>query len=116
MTFVASHVVNEYGAPAWTDADAASGSAPPLDPGLPLQLLESWGEWARVRCDGSVCEWKRADDEFEGANVMQWCMRRAEGAPRKPDRQRVGAGSTPTPTTQRTSRRTRHSPPSGTPT
>ncbi len=57
MIFVASHVVNGYGAPAWTEADAASASAPPLDPGLPVQVLESWGEWARVRCENGWETW-----------------------------------------------------------
>jgi hypothetical protein len=57
VSFPATHVVGPEGAAAWVAADAEAESAPRLHARLPVQVLEVWGDWAKVRCENGWETW-----------------------------------------------------------
>ncbi|OEJ97563.1 SH3 domain-containing protein [Streptomyces thermolilacinus] len=54
--FRPSHVVPRHGMPAW-DTPGTARPTVPLDPFLPVQLLERMGDWARVLCSNGWSAW-----------------------------------------------------------
>ena len=52
-----THMVPQAGLPAWTDADASTTPAAHLDPGLEVQVLTRWGDWAYIRCSNNWSAW-----------------------------------------------------------
>ena len=54
--WVPTHRVPAQGMPAWTSPDPASASTP-LDPGLPVQVVEGWGDWSRIVCSNGWGAW-----------------------------------------------------------
>ncbi|MFJ9904636.1 hypothetical protein ACIRVK_17365 [Streptomyces sp. NPDC101152] len=54
--FGPTHVVPRCGMPAWEAPDPARPTVP-LDPLLPVQLVERRGEWARVLCANGWSAW-----------------------------------------------------------
>ncbi|CAL9341451.1 hypothetical protein [Streptomyces sp. enrichment culture] len=54
--FRPTHVVPRYGMPAWETPGSARPTVP-LDPFLPVQLLERTGDWARVLCSNGWSAW-----------------------------------------------------------
>jgi hypothetical protein len=52
-----THRVPYDGLPAWTDADASTAPAATLDPGLEVQVLTRWGDWAYIRCANNWSAW-----------------------------------------------------------
>lgn len=54
--FRATHVVPAAGMSTWAEpGDAQPG--PSLDPGLNVQQLETWGDWAHITCDNGWTAW-----------------------------------------------------------
>ncbi|WP_225825435.1 hypothetical protein [Streptomyces naphthomycinicus] len=54
--FRPTHVVPRRGMPAWEAPDPARPTVP-LDPLLPVQLLERRGDWGRIRCANGWSAW-----------------------------------------------------------
>ncbi|MFJ8696293.1 SH3 domain-containing protein [Streptomyces roseolilacinus] len=54
--FRPTHVVPRHGMPAWETPGTARPTVP-LDPFLPVQLLERMGDWARVLCSNGWSAW-----------------------------------------------------------
>lgn len=54
--FWPTHVVPQHGMPAWEEPDPARSTVP-LDPLLPVQLVERRGDWAHVRCSNGWSAW-----------------------------------------------------------
>ncbi|MCP9960076.1 hypothetical protein [Streptomyces sudanensis] len=54
--FRPTHVVPRHGAPAWETPGTARPTVP-LDPFLPVRLLERTGDWARVLCSNGWSAW-----------------------------------------------------------
>jgi len=54
--FAPTHVVPRSGTPAW-EAPDVSRPTEPLDPLLPVQLLERRGDWARILCVNGWSAW-----------------------------------------------------------
>ncbi|NBE56117.1 hypothetical protein [Streptomyces boluensis] len=54
--FRPTHVVPQHGMPAWEDPDPARPTAP-LDPLLPVQLVERRGDWGQIRCANGWSAW-----------------------------------------------------------
>ncbi|MEU9173520.1 hypothetical protein AB0D34_38110 [Streptomyces sp. NPDC048420] len=54
--FRPTHVVPGFGMPAWEIPDPARPTVP-LDPLLPVQLVERRGDWAYVRCANGWSAW-----------------------------------------------------------
>ncbi|MFJ3234370.1 hypothetical protein [Streptomyces sp. NPDC086787] len=54
--FRPTHVVPSYGMPAWDTPDPARPTVP-LDPLLPVQLVERQGDWGRIRCANGWSAW-----------------------------------------------------------
>ncbi|CAL9336261.1 hypothetical protein [Streptomyces sp. enrichment culture] len=54
--FRPTHVVPRHGMPAW-DTPGTARPTVPLDPFLPVQLLERMGDWARVLCSNGWSAW-----------------------------------------------------------
>ncbi|MFB7507361.1 hypothetical protein [Streptomyces broussonetiae] len=54
--FRPTHVVPPRGMPAWEAPDPARPTVP-LDPLLPVQLLERRGDWGRIRCANGWSAW-----------------------------------------------------------
>jgi hypothetical protein len=54
--FRPTHVVPQHGMPAW-DAPDPSRSTVPLDPLLPVQLVERRGDWGHVVCANGWSAW-----------------------------------------------------------
>ncbi|MFE9452827.1 hypothetical protein [Streptomyces sp. NPDC006739] len=54
--FRPTHVVPPSGLPAWADPDPGRPTAP-LDPLLPVQLMERRGDWGHVRCANGWDAW-----------------------------------------------------------
>jgi hypothetical protein len=54
--FAPTHVVPQRGMPAWEAPDPARPTVP-LDPLLPVQLLERRGDWAQVLCSNGWAAW-----------------------------------------------------------
>lgn len=52
-----SHVVPPGGMPAWTRPDPSEPPVATLDPGLPLQVVETLGEWARIVASNGWSAW-----------------------------------------------------------
>ncbi|HEY8059689.1 MAG TPA: protein kinase [Acidimicrobiales bacterium] len=55
--FVVTHVVPRKGLPAWTTPDPTYPAVASLDPGLGVQLVAWWGEWAHIRCHNGWEAW-----------------------------------------------------------
>jgi hypothetical protein len=79
VTFSQTHVVEELGASAWTEADLASPEAPPLDPGLAVEVIATWGDWAHVRCENG---WETWTDGRRLAPIAATPATPSRGAPR----------------------------------
>ena len=56
-SFQATHVVPAKGLPAWATPDPTHPAVATLDPGLGVQLMTWWGEWAHVRCSNGWEAW-----------------------------------------------------------
>ncbi|MFE0516067.1 hypothetical protein [Streptomyces sp. NPDC058964] len=54
--FRPTHVVPPYGMPAWETPDPARPTVP-LDPLLPVQLVERRGDWGHIRCANGWSAW-----------------------------------------------------------
>ncbi|KOV96590.1 hypothetical protein [Streptomyces sp. NRRL B-3648] len=54
--FRPTHVVPPRGLPAWEDPDPARPTVP-LDPLLPVQLVERRGDWGYIRCANGWAAW-----------------------------------------------------------
>ncbi|MDQ0963989.1 hypothetical protein QFZ66_007867 [Streptomyces sp. B4I13] len=54
--FSPTHVVPQHGMPAWEEPDPARPTLP-LDPLLPVRLLERRGDWGRVLCSNGWSAW-----------------------------------------------------------
>ncbi|MEV4441937.1 hypothetical protein AB0K09_23600, partial [Streptomyces sp. NPDC049577] len=54
--FAPTHVVPGHGLPTWAAPDAATPTEP-LDPLLPVQLLDRRGDWGRVLCSNGWSAW-----------------------------------------------------------
>ncbi|MDI3417797.1 hypothetical protein [Streptomyces luteolus] len=54
--FLPSHVVPPDGMPTWSAPDAARPTVP-LDPLLPVQVVERRGDWARALCSNGWSAW-----------------------------------------------------------
>jgi hypothetical protein len=54
--FRPTHVVPQHGMPAWEAPDPARPTVP-LDPLLPVQLVERLGDWGRVLCANGWSAW-----------------------------------------------------------
>ncbi|MEV6114453.1 hypothetical protein AB0L59_18530 [Streptomyces sp. NPDC052109] len=54
--FRPTHVVPRRGMPAWEDPDPARPTVP-LDPLLPVELLERRGDWGHIRCSNGWGAW-----------------------------------------------------------
>ncbi|RPF30756.1 hypothetical protein [Streptomyces sp. TLI_185] len=54
--FRPTHVVPQHGMPAWEDPDPAHPTVP-LDPLLPVQLVERRGDWGHVLCANGWSAW-----------------------------------------------------------
>ncbi|MEU3634443.1 hypothetical protein, partial [Streptomyces fradiae] len=54
--FLPTHVVPGHGMPAWESPGTARPTVP-LDPLLPVRLLERLGDWARVLCSNGWSAW-----------------------------------------------------------
>ncbi len=57
MTFQPTHKSPAAGLEAYADHDAAAGSVARLEPNLPVQVGERWGEWARITCSNGWQAW-----------------------------------------------------------
>jgi hypothetical protein len=57
MVFQATHQVGGQGAPTWATPDAAAALGPRLDPWLRVQVIQTWGAWARIRCENGWEAW-----------------------------------------------------------
>ncbi len=55
--FSVTHVVPKKGLPAWATPDPTYPPAARLDPGLGIQLVTWWGEWAHIRCSNGWEAW-----------------------------------------------------------
>ena len=55
--FSVTHVVPRKGLPAWATPDPTYPPAARLDPGLGVQLVTWWGEWAHIRCSNGWEAW-----------------------------------------------------------
>ncbi|MEU7299398.1 hypothetical protein AB0D42_28385 [Streptomyces sp. NPDC048304] len=54
--FRPTHVVPRHGMPAWEAPDPARPTVP-LDPLLPVELVERRGDWGHVRCSNGWAAW-----------------------------------------------------------
>ncbi|WP_415953213.1 hypothetical protein [Streptomyces sp. KLOTTS4A1] len=54
--FRPTHVIPQDGLPSWEEPDASHPSEP-LDPLLPVRLVERRGDWARVECANGWATW-----------------------------------------------------------
>jgi hypothetical protein len=57
VTFAPTHTVGAVGAVAWPEPDATGPEAPPLEAGVRVEVLERWGDFARVRCENGWETW-----------------------------------------------------------
>ncbi len=48
-----THVVPDGGLPTFVEHDTAQSAGADLVAGLPVQVVETWGDWARVRCENT---------------------------------------------------------------
>ena len=55
--FSVTHVVPRKGLPAWQTPDPTYPPVARLDPGLGVQLVTWWGEWAHIRCSNGWEAW-----------------------------------------------------------
>jgi serine/threonine-protein kinase PknK len=55
--FAVTHVVPRKGLPAWSTPDPTYPAVASLDPGLGVQLVGWWGEWAHIRCSNGWEAW-----------------------------------------------------------
>ncbi len=51
------HRIPPEGAAAYTEPDASTPPAAWLDPDLPVEVVERWGDWAMVRCSNDWTAW-----------------------------------------------------------
>jgi hypothetical protein len=56
-SFLPTHTVPVGGLPAWAAPDATQAPAATLDAGLPVQLAEQQGGWARIICENTWSAW-----------------------------------------------------------
>ncbi len=56
-SFYVTHVVPRKGLPAWATPDPTYPAVARLDPGLGIQLVTWWGEWAHIRCSNGWEAW-----------------------------------------------------------
>jgi serine/threonine protein kinase len=56
-SFQVTHLVPKKGLPAWATPDPTYPAVARLDPGLGIQLLTWWGEWAHIRCSNGWEAW-----------------------------------------------------------
>jgi serine/threonine protein kinase len=56
-SFQVTHVVPRRGLPAWATPDPTMPAVATLDPGLGVQLVTWWGEWAHIRCSNGWQAW-----------------------------------------------------------
>jgi hypothetical protein len=52
-----THTIGEGGAASWATPDVNTPEAARLDPWLPVQVVQVWGDWARVRCENGWETW-----------------------------------------------------------
>jgi hypothetical protein len=57
MAFQVTHVAGRNGAPTWPSPDPNAPPGPRLDPGVPVQGIESRGDWWLVRCENGWEAW-----------------------------------------------------------
>jgi hypothetical protein len=55
--FPFTHAVPARGMPAWATPDPTFPAVATLDPWLPVQVVEWWGEWAHIRCSNGWEAW-----------------------------------------------------------
>jgi hypothetical protein len=55
--FSVTHLVPRKGLPAWATPDPTYPAVARLDPGLGIQLVTWWGEWAHIRCSNGWEAW-----------------------------------------------------------
>ncbi len=55
--YTQTHVVPTEGLPAWNQPDGSGPPAASLDPGLDVQVTESRGAWAHIRCSNGWEAW-----------------------------------------------------------
>ena len=55
--FSVTHVVPGRACPRWATPDPTYPPAARLDPGLGVQLVTWWGEWAHIRCSNGWEAW-----------------------------------------------------------
>jgi hypothetical protein len=69
--FAPTHRVADAGMPTWPSPDASSAPGPRLDPALPVQLLEEYGNWARIACSNGWEAWVDGRRLLPTASEMQ---------------------------------------------
>jgi hypothetical protein len=52
-----SHTVPDEGLPAYDQPDADTEAAAQLDPGLEVEVVETWGDWSLARCSNGWSAW-----------------------------------------------------------
>jgi len=62
--WVPTHRTPPAGALTWTQPAAGAPDAPPLEAGLPVQLIRAQGDWAEVRCADGLLVW------VDGRNLL----------------------------------------------
>ena len=55
--FARDHTAPGQGLPAWVTPDPGQAPAAVLDPWLPVQVVQWWGEWAHIRCSNGWEAW-----------------------------------------------------------
>jgi serine/threonine protein kinase len=55
--FNVTHLVPQRGLPAWSTPDPTHPAVATLDPGLGVELVAWWGEWAHIRCSNGWEAW-----------------------------------------------------------
>jgi hypothetical protein len=55
--FRASHVVPTAGLSAYAAHDASQPAVSTLDPSLPVQVIDRWGDWAQIACSNGWTAW-----------------------------------------------------------
>lgn len=78
--FLPSHVVPPEGMASWTAPDTTRPTAP-LDPLLPVQVVERRGDWARALCSNGWSAW--VDGSTAAVRTARTTGRRPA---RRPDR------------------------------
>lgn len=65
--FRASHVVPAAGLAAYAEHDASQPAVATLDPALPVQVVDRWGDWAQIACSNGWTAWVDGRHLVDGA-------------------------------------------------